>query len=111
MRREGRDPIPDKAGESTLMSRSGGEKGLRLSCARKLGVPLEGDQYVGELFELRQGCQVPFQISRENVGFLSRRCSRKEPYLAVMGEPRGFSRVAAGFSSYDGEFRDPPVLP
>ena len=93
------------------MSRSGGEKGLRLSCARKLGVPLEGDQYVGELFELRQGCQVPFQISRENVGFLSRRCSKKEPYLAVMGEPRGFSRVAAGFSSYDGEFRDPPVLP
>ena len=37
--REGRDPLPDKAGESTLMSRQVGEKGLRLSGARKLGVP------------------------------------------------------------------------
>ena len=26
---EGREPLPDKAGESTLLSRSGGEKGLR----------------------------------------------------------------------------------
>ena len=31
--REGRDPFPEKAGESTLMSRSAGEKGLRLSGA------------------------------------------------------------------------------
>ena len=29
MRPEGREPLPDKAGESTLLSRSGGEKGLR----------------------------------------------------------------------------------
>src|SRR5574340_159667 len=29
VRPEGRDPLPDKAGESTLLSRSGGEKGLR----------------------------------------------------------------------------------
>ena len=29
MRPEGREPLPDKAGESTLPSRSGGEKGLR----------------------------------------------------------------------------------
>ena len=26
---EGREPLPEKAGESTLLSRSGGEKGLR----------------------------------------------------------------------------------
>ena len=30
--------------------------------------------------------------------------------LAMTGEPRGFSRVAAGFSSYEGEFRMPLVL-
>ena len=36
------NPFSDKAGELTLMLRSGGEKGLRLSCARSLGVPLEG---------------------------------------------------------------------
>ena len=29
MRPEGREPLPDKAGESTLLSRSGGEKELR----------------------------------------------------------------------------------
>ena len=33
MRGAGRDTFPDKAGESTLMSRSGREKGLRLSGA------------------------------------------------------------------------------
>ena len=35
MRPEGREPLPDKAGESTLLSRSGGEKGLRGSVAGK----------------------------------------------------------------------------
>ena len=29
VRPEGREPLPDEAGESTLLSRSGGEKGLR----------------------------------------------------------------------------------
>ena len=110
MGREGRDPLPDKAGESTLLSRSGGEKGLRLSGARKLGVPLEKDRYVGELFEVHQGCQVPFQITRGNVRVPSRCCSGKGLHLAMTGEPLGFSRVAAGFSSYDGEFRMPLVL-
>ena len=28
----------------------------------------------------------------------------------MKGEPRGFSRVAEGFSNYDGEFRLPLVL-
>ena len=55
VRQDGRDPFPDKAGESTLMSRSGGVKGLRLSCAKKLGVPLEGERFVREHFEFHQG--------------------------------------------------------
>ena len=38
------------------------------------------------------------------------RCSGKGLHLAMTGEPRGFSRVTAGFSSYDGEFRLPLVL-
>ena len=45
-----------------------------------------------------------------NVGLLLRRCSGKGLHLAMAGEPRGFTRVAAGFSSYDGEFRLPLVL-
>ena len=36
--REGREPLPDHAGESPLLSRSGREKGLRGSGAGTLGV-------------------------------------------------------------------------
>ena len=75
-----------------------------------LGVPLEGDRDVGELFGLHQGCQVAFRPPIPNVGLLLRRCSGKGLHLAMTGEPRGFSRVAAGFSSYDQEFRMPLVL-
>ena len=44
------------------------------------------------------------------MGLLLRRCSGKGLHLAMAGEPRGFSQVTAGFSSYDGEFRLPLVL-
>ena len=86
------------------MWRSGGEKGLRLSCAGKLGVPLERDWYVEELFELHQGCQVRFRISRGNVVFHLRRCSGKGPHLAMTGNLEVFlgfpsdSRVPTGKS-------------
>src|SRR5574337_1277331 len=76
----------------------------------KLGVPLEGDRDLGELCGWHQGCQVPFRPPIPKVGLLLRRCSGKGLHLAMAGEPRGFSRVAAGFSSYDGEFRLPLVL-
>ena len=39
-----------------------------------------------------------------------RRCSGKGLHFAMTGDPRGFSRVTAGFPSYDGEFRVPFVL-
>ena len=64
----------------------------------------------GNFVGAHQGCQVPFRPPIPNVGLLLRRCSRKGLHLAMTGEPRGFSRVAAGFSSYDGEFRMPLVL-
>ena len=60
---------------------------------------------------MHQGCQVPFRISRGNVGFLLRHCSGKGPHLATTGDPRGFSRVAVGFSSYNRDHREPLVLP
>ena len=41
VRREGWEPLPDKARESTLQSQSGGEKWLRWSRTGNLGVPLE----------------------------------------------------------------------
>ena len=60
---------------------------------------------------MNQGCQVPFRISRRNVGFILRRCSGKGPHLVMMGKPRGFSLVVAGFSSFDREHREPLVVP
>ena len=67
-----------------------------------------GDAYVGELLELSQGCQGPFQGSRGKVGFLSRLHSGKGPHLALREEFPGFlelrqqtwgsSRVTTGTS-------------
>ena len=44
------------------------------------------------------------------MGLPLRRRSGQGPHLAKMLEPLGFSRVAAGFSSYDGDFRLPRGL-
>ena len=75
---------------------------------------LSGDGYVGELLELHPGCHGSIPGSGRKVGFLSRRCSRKGPHLALRGESPGFSRVAAGnfgfLSSYGVDLRDLPVL-
>ena len=74
-----------------------------------------GDAYVGELLELSQGCQGPFQGSRGKVGFLSRHHSGKRPHHSLRRESPGFYRVAAGnlrfLSSYDGDLWDLLVLP
>ena len=48
-------------------------------------------------------CSNCHKIAIPNVGLLLRRCSGKGLHLAMTGEPPGFSRVAAGFSSYDGQ--------
>jgi len=89
-----------------------GQEGRRASeevVPENLGVPFDGDRYVGELCGSHQGCQVPFGPPILNAGLLLRRCSGKGLHLAMTGEPRGCSRVTAGFSSYDGEFRMPLV--
>ena len=40
-----------------------------------------------------------------NVGLLLRRCGGQGPHAEKTMEPRGFSRVAAGFSIFDEDFR------
>ena len=92
------------------MSRSGGRRGSDYVVPGNL-VFLLNETGMSGIFELHQGCQVPFRISRGNVGFLSRCCSGKGPHFAMRGEPRDFSRVLAGFWSYDGELREPLVVP
>ena len=74
-----------------------------------------GDEYVGVLLELHQGCQGAFCSSRGKVGFLLRCHSRKGFHLSFRGESSCFSRVVAGdmvfLSSYNGDLRDLLVLP
>ena len=104
------NPFQTKQGNRHTCRDQEGRMGSEEMVPGILGVPLEGDRYVGELCGSHQGCQVPFRTSRQHVGLLLRRRHGKGLHLAMTGEPRGFSRVTAGFSSYDGEFRMPLVL-
>ena len=61
----------------------------------------------GNFWGSQEGCQGPFRPSGRNRGLPLRRRRGQGPHLAKRWEPRGFSRVAAGFSSYDGDFRLP----
>ena len=64
----------------------------------------------GKFWGSHEGCQVPFRTSGRNNGLPLRRRSGQGPHLAKTLEPRVFSRVAAGLSSDDGEFRLPLQL-
>ena len=59
---------------------------------------------------LRCGFLGKHNVLTENALAIFPSLSGKGLHLAMTGEPRGFSRVASGFSSYDGEFRMPLVL-
>src|SRR5574340_1104650 len=86
-------------------------EGAQSKWCRKTSVFLSRETRMpGNFVGAHQGCQVPFRPPIPNVGLLLRRCSGKGLHLAMTGEPRGFSRVVAGFSTYDGEFRMPLVL-
>jgi len=104
------NPFKTKQGSRPSCRDQEGRWGSEVVVPENLGVPLQGDRDVGELCGAHQGCQVLFRPPIPNVGLLLRRCRGKGLHLAMTGEARGFSRVAAGFSSYDGEFRMPLVL-
>ena len=108
--RKVRNPFQTKQGSRPSCPEQEGRSGSEEVVPENLGVPLEGDRDVGEHCGSHQGCQVPIRPPIPHVGLLLRRCSGKGLHLAMTGEPRGFSRVAAGFSSYHGEFRMPHVL-
>src|SRR5574341_40000 len=103
------NPFQTKQGSRPSCPDQEGRRGSEEVVRENLGVPREGDRDVGALCGSHQGCQVPFRPPIPNVGLLLRHCSGKGLHLAMTGEPRGFSGVAAGFSSYDGEFRMPLV--
>ena len=61
----------------------------------------------GKFWGSHEGCQGPFPPSGPNRGLPLRRRRGQGPHLAKRWEPHGVSRVAAGFSSYDGDLRLP----
>ena len=102
------NPFQTKQGNLPSCRDQEGRRGSKEVVPGNLGVPLEGDQYVGELCVSYQGCQVPFRTLERHVGLLLRRDPRKGLHLTMGGGgggSRGFSHVAAEFSSCDREFK------
>ena len=64
MRRERREFFPEHAGKGSLLSSYEIEKGLLWMWAGLSCFLSSGAGYVGELFELQQGCEGPFGSSR-----------------------------------------------
>ena len=61
----------------------------------------------GNIWGSQEGCQGPFRPSGPNRGLPLRRRRGQGPHLAKRWEPRGVSRAAAGYSSYDWDLRLP----
>ena len=64
------NPFQTKQGNRPSCRDQEGRRGSEEVVPGSHGVPLQGDQYVGELCGSRQGCQVPFPTSRRNVWLL-----------------------------------------
>ena len=90
-------------------------QGIRLSCRDQEGrrgsdeavpgpsvFPSREPFLSGTFWGSHEGCQGPFRPSGRNRGLPLRRRRRQGPHLAKRWEPRVFSRVAVGFSSFDG---------
>ena len=61
----------------------------------------------GNFWGSHERCQVLFHTSGRKLGLPLGRLSGQEAHLAKTLEPPGFPRVAAGFSSYDGDLSLP----
>ena len=64
MRRKRREFFPDHAGKGSLLSSQEAETELLWMWAGLSCFLASGDGYVGELLELQQGCEGPFESSR-----------------------------------------------
>ena len=64
MRWERREFFPDLAGKGSVLSSYEAETGLLWMWAGLSCFLSSGDEYVGELLELQQGCEEPFASSR-----------------------------------------------
>ena len=67
MRGECRESFLEEAEKGTLISSYAGETGLLLIVVGPSVFLSIGDEYVGKLLELQQGCEGPFRSSRRKV--------------------------------------------
>ena len=86
----------EKQGNRPSSRLEAGKTGLFLTCGGKLSIPLEWGWVSGNLMEFHKACQVPFRVTRGNVGFLWKRFSVKGPPEASRGEFRDLRGVVAG---------------
>ena len=103
--------VPGKSGPH---ARGEGEHVIALESWEGLG-PSSRDEGLLFLHGLDSNLEASLQTPQEpdspgEPGMQPRRCRGQGPHLGMTGESRGFSQGAAGFSSYDGEFRLPLVL-
>ena len=103
-----RIPFLTKQGNRPSSQVEEGENGALLELWHETRCSSGVDRYLGDLSELHQGFQVPFRVSRGNVGFLLRHCSGKGPrltlrenlvvFLKLWWEAWGSSRVGTRIS-------------
>ena len=84
-----------------------GRRGSEEALPGPLVFPSREPGVSGNIWGSQEGCQGPFRPSGPNRGLPLRRRRGQGPHLAKRWEPHGVSRVAAGFSSYDGDLRLP----
>ena len=87
------NPFQTKQGNGPSCRDQEGRRGSEEVMPENLGVPFEGDQYVGELCASHDGCQVPFGTSRGSLGLPLRCRQGKGFHFAMAEEPCGFLKL------------------
>ena len=87
------NPFQTKQGNRPSCRDQEGRRGSEEVMPENLGVPFEGDQYVGELCGSHDGCQVPFGTSRGSLGLPLRCRQGKGLHFAMAEEPCGFLKL------------------
>ena len=87
----------------------GSQASLRLE-AKNSTLLSSCDGFLLELIEWPKGVMPPVEFGERTQDWSLGPAGKEGPHLAMKGEPPGFSRIVTGFSSYDGELREDPVL-
>ena len=104
------NPFQTKQGNGFSCRDQEGRRGSEEEVPGPSVFPSREPSVSGNFWGSHEGCQGPFCPSGRNKGLPLRRCHGQGPHLAKRWEPGGVSRVAAGFSSYEGDIRLPVGL-